>query len=141
MTNRLTVATANSVATPTGRPAALLLRWRPAVARLAPLGLVATITVAVAVRDPHGQGSWGVCPTLAIFGIDCPGCGSLRALHDLTAGRWSESVGHNALVVPAVLFLTYASFRRPGTRWSLIWAVAFLLFTILRNLPDSPLAA
>ncbi len=141
MTNHLEVASAQATAIPRGRPSGHLHRLRPTVIRFAPLGTVAAITAAAAVRDPHAPGSWGICPTLAIFGIDCPGCGSLRALHDLTAGNWSEAMGHNVLVAPAVLFIGYASIRRPGARWSLVWTVAFLLFTLLRNLPDSPLAA
>lgn len=130
------------VGAPAGRPPAASARsWRSTATRVAPLVLVAAITAAVTVRDPHGPGSWGVCPTQAICGIDCPGCGSLRALHDLTAGHWAESMGHNALVVPAILFIAYATVRLPGTRWSLAWTVVFLVFTVLRNLPGSPLAA
>lgn len=108
---------------------------------LVPLGIVLAITVAVAVRDPHQPGSWLVCPTRALFGVDCPGCGSMRGLHDLAHGHIAESIGHNALLIPGILFLVYAVFRRPGSRWAIAWGVVFAVFTILRNLPGSPLAA
>lgn len=108
--------------------------------RLLPLTALLAMTVAVTVRDPHQGGSWGVCPTYAIFGVYCPGCGSLRGLHDLAAGQVSESVGHNALLIPAIAFLLVAAFRRPGRLWSWFWLVLFLGFTVLRNLPGSPLA-
>lgn len=106
-----------------------------------PLGLVLALAVAVSIRDPHRSGSWAVCPTQALLGLDCPGCGSLRGLHDLARGNVTEAVGHNLLLIPGVLFLLYAVFKRPGSRWALIWGVAFVVFTVARNLPGSPLAA
>lgn len=109
--------------------------------RVAPLAVVLALTAAVALRDPHRAGSWAVCPTHALLGIDCPGCGSLRGLNDLAHGRVSESIGHNALLIPGVLFLAYAALRRPGSRWAVAWGVAFTVFVVLRNLPGSPLAA
>lgn len=108
--------------------------------RLLPLAVLLVAGVAVALRDPHQHGSWGVCPTYALFGVYCPGCGSLRGLHDLQAGRVAESVGHNALIIPAILFLAWTVFRRPGRTWSYVWLGLFLVFTVARNIPGSPLA-
>jgi hypothetical protein len=102
--------------------------------------VVALAAVAVTARDPHIHGSWGVCPTYAIFGIYCPGCGTLRALHDLVSGRTWESMGHNLLLIPALLFLCWGALARPGPRWSMVWLVALAGFTLARNLPGSPLA-
>jgi len=107
----------------------------------APLGVVAALLVAVTIRDPHQSGSWLVCPTRALLGVDCPGCGSLRGLHDLGQGDIGAAMGHNILLIPGILFFVYAVFRRPGSRWAVVWGVAFVLFTIVRNLPGSPLAA
>ena len=76
-------------------------RGRGRLGRYAPSLALLAITGAVALRDPHHQGAWGVCPTYQLLGVYCPGCGSLRALHDLAIGRWAEAVAHNALVVPA----------------------------------------
>ncbi len=109
-------------------------------ARLAPAGVVLAAALAVTVRDPHTSGSWGVCPTYAILGVYCPGCGSLRGLHDLVAGNWSEAIGHNALIVPGILFVAFSAVGRPGRWWGHAWLVAFLVFTVARNLPGSPLA-
>ena len=53
----------------------------------------------------------------------------------------AESIGHNALLIPGILFLVYAIFRRPGSRWAIAWGAVFVVFTVLRNLPGSPLAA
>lgn len=122
-------------------------RWMPAPdavprgrTQYAPVLAVAALGALVSVRDPHVPGAWAVCPTYAALGVFCPGCGSLRALHDLVAGRFAESVGHNALVVPGLAFLLYAAFRRPGSRWGWLWLAVFGLFTLARNLPGSPLA-
>jgi hypothetical protein len=108
--------------------------------RLAPLLVLLAITGAVVVRDPHAHGSWGLCPTYALSGFYCPGCGSLRALHDLGTGHWLEAVGHNALVIPAILFAGYCAVRSPGRAWAWIWLLAFAVFTLVRNLPGNPLA-
>lgn len=109
------------------------MRYLPAIAVLGIIG-------AVVARDPHHQGSWGICPTYALFGIYCPGCGSLRALHDVGTGQWSEAIGHNALVIPAILFIGYSAWRTPGRAWPWIWLALFAVFTVARNLPGSPLA-
>lgn len=114
---------------------------RVRAARFAPLAAVLTITAAVLVRDPHQHGTWGVCPTYALIGVYCPGCGTLRALHDLGTGQWAESVGHNALVIPAVAFFAYAALRTPDRAWAWCWLGAVIAFAVLRNLPGSPLAA
>lgn len=130
--------TRSPATTPATRPTNIIDRAGPG---LVPLVIVLALTVAVSVRDPHAPGSWLVCPSRALFGLDCPGCGSMRGLHDLAHGNLAESVGHNALLIPGILFLVYAIFRRPGSRWAIAWGAMFVVFTVLRNLPGSPLAA
>jgi hypothetical protein len=123
---------------------------------LAPLASAAAAVLAVVAlswRDPHVGGSWGLCPVYGITGHYCPGCGSLRAIHDLATGRWGEVVGHNVLVVPALVWLGWWWLSRvaavaggslaqpPSSRrscWILLAAVG--AFTLLRNLPGSALA-
>lgn len=43
------------------------------------------------------------CPFKALTGLDCPGCGSQRALHALLHGRFSEAWHYNAALLPALL--------------------------------------
>ena len=108
---------------------------------------------ALSWRDPHAGGSWGVCPVYGLTGQYCPGCGSLRAIHDLAEGRLGEAIGHNLLVVPALLWLGWWWLSRvtaamgaplaepPSSKrfcWTLLATLA--IFTLLRNLPGSPLA-
>ena len=71
-------------------------------------------TVALHFRDPHQEGSWGVCPYLLVTGQPCPGCGGLRAVNDLTRGDWVAALSSNALAVVFVLTL--------GVSWA-VWVV------------------
>ncbi|GAA1911674.1 hypothetical protein GCM10009737_11480 [Nocardioides lentus] len=128
-----------------------------AARRLAPPlaagGLVVAATAALAVRDPHAPGSWGVCPT-ALLGLDCPACGSLRAVHDLTALHLAEAASSNLLLVLALPVVVALWVRRvvllargpvpaldprrvPRAAW---WVLGALVvgFTVLRNTPLPP---
>src|SRR4051812_42007610 len=59
-------------------------------------------TWALHVRDPHASGSWGYCPWKLLTGMDCPGCGTLRAVNDLTNGDLIGAASSNLLFVAAV---------------------------------------
>lgn len=121
-------------------------RLLPPAVTIAGLGAA---TLALALRDPHVQGAWGLCPSQAV-GIDCPGCGCLRAVNDLTHLRVADALSSNlffvVLVVPVVVFLlgrwVVDAWRgtdrpaSPSTTPLLVAAgVALVVFTILRNLP------
>jgi hypothetical protein len=125
-------------------------RWQ----RIQPPVLVAAVVLgtglALHLRDPHQQGSWGFCPWLLLTGTYCPGCGGLRGVNDLTNGDVLAAAGSNLLLVaavPAALALWVRSVlqrwrgaRRPWppTRVNAAWALgsgAVLLFWVLRNLP------
>lgn len=100
----------------------------------------------LAVRSPHVRGSYGFCPS-ALLGMACPGCGGLRATHDLVHGDVASAWAHNPLVVlalPALLALVVrwgwdAAHRQPP--WSPpTWlgvsaAVVLLAFWVARNVP------
>ena len=66
---------------------------REAVAPLAVGALVAAATAYVGAVDPNRPGHYVTCPLLALTGLACPGCGGLRATHDLVhldlAAAWS----------------------------------------------------
>lgn len=114
---------------------------------------VVTGLAALVVRDPHGGGSYGICPSLLLLGVYCPGCGALRGTHDLVTGDVVEAVGHNLLLVPALAWLAWwwLAQATSGTRlavrgpwdsarfaYGLLAVVA--VFAVVRNLPGSPLA-
>ena len=108
---------------------------------------------ALVLRDPHSNGSWGVCPLLEVTGLYCPGCGSLRGLHDLVVGNIGEAVSHNALLLPSLAWLlwwwfaqaaasTGRSMAGPPTsaRFCHLLLLTLTVFTLARNLPASALA-
>lgn len=125
----------------------------------APLWVAASATVvcaAVWAGDPTTpNGPLPVCPTKALLGIDCPGCGSMRMLYSLMHGNLSAAARFNALALAAMVLLVWAYLawtygRLTGTRvrswqhgrWSA--AVALMLtvvWFVVRNLPFAPFSA
>lgn len=114
-------------------------------------GVVGVATVALHLRDPHQSGSWGYCPWKLLTGLDCPGCGSLRAVNDLTNGHLVAAASSNLLfvaMVPVAVAMWVVWLRRswsgePGPARSAratraAWTAAVVVvvvFTVLRNTP------
>lgn len=72
----------------------------------------------VAAVDPNEPGHYPLCPSLALLGIDCPGCGLTRGTHDLIQGDVAGALDHNILlvvVVPLTLVLWLGWVRRAWT--------------------------
>lgn len=118
------------------------------------LGGLAAATVALHLRDPHTSGSYGYCPS-ALLGLDCPGCGGLRAVNDLTHLRLLDAASSNLLLVLALPLALVALVRWTGDQWrgrsrpalpgfnrvtTTAVVVVMVAFTVLRNLPGSWLA-
>jgi hypothetical protein len=85
------------------------------------------------------------CVFHSITGLACPGCGSLRAVHNLLHGEFAAAFRLNPLMMvllPAVagmwLARREAAFTALRPVW--IWVVlsVILLFSVLRNLPMAP---
>jgi hypothetical protein len=138
----------------------VLRRDRGRLARLrSPLltaGAAGALALALHVRDPHTSGSWGVCPWLLLTGTWCPGCGSLRAVHDLTDGDVAAAASSNLLLVLALPLVVLLWARWTRRAWSdpdpapsravavsprraqllvALFAVVAVVFGVLRNLP------
>src|SRR5579859_4257694 len=121
--------------------------WHPATwPGLAAAGAAAAVGY-VAVVSPLTPGHYPVCPFYALTGYYCPGCGTLRAVHELAHGHLAQAVGYNLLTVLMLPVLGYfwaawlaRSFRREPRRnlahpaW--VWGFAALLvaFWVTRNL-------
>src|SRR4029077_17867065 len=135
---------------------------RPRSPRLslgAPLAGAAGTTLACAaiwVGDPTTpHGPLPVCPTKALLGIDCPGCGSLRMLYSLMHGDLVAAARFNALALVAVGLLLWAyvawtygrvAGRRIGSwqhrRWSAALTLTLVLaWFVVRNIPFAPFTA
>jgi hypothetical protein len=115
-------------------------------------GLVAAAAAGAAVLfffDPARCAIYPVCPWHALTGWDCPGCGTLRAMHQLSHGHWAAAWRLNPLAVallPAGLWLGLRelAWQTCGKKWPGLvtrpffgWALLALVivFGIVRNLP------
>lgn len=62
----------------------------------------------LAMVNPNEAGHYPVCPSRALLGIDCPGCGGLRGMNCLLHGDVAGALDHNLLllvIVPAAVVL------------------------------------
>ncbi|WP_232003577.1 DUF2752 domain-containing protein [Mycobacterium sp. 1465703.0] len=111
---------------------------------------------AVWAGDPTTpNGPLPVCPTKALLGIDCPGCGSLRMVYSLMHGNLLAAARFNALGLAAVVLLAWAYFswtygrlvgRRVRSwqhrRWAAPVTLALVLaWFVVRNIPVAPFSA
>ena len=155
----MTPSAAERVDRPPARPTggssgALAVESISRARRLAPPILLAggllAASVALHLRDPNRSGSWGFCPWLVMTGTACPGCGGLRAVHDLTHGDVAAALSSNAVLVGSLPLLACLWARSVVHRWRderpslppavVAWsggvALAVLLaFWVVRNLP------
>ncbi len=110
--------------------------------------MIGAAGLALVLRDPHASGSWGVCPLYALTGWYCPGCGGLRATHDLLVGDLAGAWGMNplwTLLAPMVVGLWgwWAVRRWQGKpvglripdRWLVVGLVVLLGYGLARNVP------
>lgn len=104
-------------------------------------------------RDPAHSRLFPPCPFHYLTGLYCPGCGSLRALHQLLNGHPGAALGLNPLMVVCLPFIVYGLlaeamrlfFNRPlpmpfiRAHW--IWTLfgVIVLYGIARNIPAWPL--
>ncbi|WP_286175274.1 DUF2752 domain-containing protein [Mycobacterium sp. DL99] len=65
--------------------------------------------VAIWFGDPTTPGGpLPVCPTKLLFGVSCPGCGSLRMIYSLQHGDIVAAIGFNVVTLLALALLSYA---------------------------------
>jgi hypothetical protein len=125
----------------------------------APLMVAASSTLvcaAIWVGDPTTpHGPLPVCPTKALLGIDCPGCGSLRMLYSLMHGNLVAAARFNALGLAALVLLVWAYLawtygRVTGRRirswqhqrWSAVVTLSLVVaWFVVRNIPFAPFNA
>jgi Protein of unknown function (DUF2752) len=122
-------------------------RSRRLAAPLALAAVVGAASLALHLRDPHTQGSWGACPLLAVTGFSCPGCGGLRAVNDLTHLDVIAAASSNLYFVASIPLLVvgwlvwvrhaWAGTRTAGPSTPLVVAMLVLLmvFWVVRNTP------
>jgi uncharacterized protein DUF2752 len=114
--------------------------------------VVAPAMVMLEFFDPATSGVFPPCPLRYLTGWYCPGCGSLRAMHQLLHGNLSAAWALNPLTVLLLPFLTYgiASYalfeirgrHLPQLFLPAVWIRGFcaliILFGVARNIPVHP---
>ncbi len=103
--------------------------------------------------DPADSFFYVPCPFHLITGFYCPGCGSLRAIHELLHMRFISAFKLNPLLVASIPLLAYLTLRLHFSRSGkyslkldipafpvLIYLVIIILFWIIRNIPANPLS-
>ena len=129
-------------------------RWTHA-RRWAALELFAVAAAAAFLYavNPSQWSPWLQCPFHAVTGLDCPGCGTVRALHQLLHGHVLAALRLNALSMSLLPFLGYPflsnvmlvargrGFPRVMVPWAVGWSLVavVLAFWVLRNIPVWPL--
>lgn len=102
--------------------------------------------------NPASTFIYPTCPFFWVTGCYCPGCGSLRALHQLMRGHLLTAFGLNPLMMLSLPFLGYSAlsqarlamvgsplksvFIGPRPIWGLL--VLILSYWVLRNVPVYP---
>ena len=100
------------------------------------------------VFDPLKSSFFPSCPFKSFTGLDCPGCGSQRAIHELMHLNFKKAFEYNALLVlsiPYLLLLMVFNFESVKQRfpklerilfgWKSVWIISIIviLFFIFRN--------
>ncbi len=101
--------------------------------------------------EPKGQAFFPQCQFHRVTGLQCPGCGSTRALHHLLNGSITDALRSNAMLIallPVGMVVGVRGFRswwRGGEFLPFIggrlvwWGVGVMLaFFVLRNIPARP---
>jgi hypothetical protein len=104
------------------------------------LGVLGVLSVLWAY-NPETRPIFPPCPFLRLTGLYCPGCGTLRALHHLLRGNFSEAVRYNVLTLVALGFMAIyggsTSLRKqPKVSLVVLWVVVG--YFVLRNIPVLP---
>ena len=101
--------------------------------------------------NPAQSGFYPLCLFHSTTGLLCPGCGSLRAMHQLLHGNVIAALHCNLLLVGSVPLLAafgvqYVFLKqqkkplvfRVHTVWLYALTAALVVFSVLRNLPAEP---
>ena len=116
----------------------------------APLAVVAVLMLYF--MDPATSRLFPPCPLRYLTGWYCPGCGSLRALHELLRGNPRAAWALNPLTVVLLPFLiygmaSYVLFELRGRYlprvllpavWIWILCAVIISFGVARNIPMHP---
>jgi hypothetical protein len=101
----------------------------------------------VGLVDPHKPDSiFPICPFRVLTGLNCPGCGALRMIHDVLHGHLVAAINDNiVLLIGIPLLAGWMVLRGRGGKMPLTLPTAaavmitLVAWTVVRNLPGFPL--
>jgi hypothetical protein len=116
---------------------------------VAPMAIIAFAATILFLFPPAQYSFYPRCPIHEFLHLECPGCGTIRALAALLHGRLAEAFRFNALIVsllPVAGAYAIRCYIRFLQRRPLLWLqmppaatylafAATILFTVMRNLP------
>lgn len=118
---------------------------------MAGAALVAGGCLYLALVDPNTSSAYPPCPLKVLTGLDCAGCGGLRATHALLTGDPVRAADHNLLAVALLPLLAYVVLRwalrrtgreLPALRWhpamTFVAVAVVVAYSVVRNLPWGP---
>ncbi len=113
---------------------------------------VGLLLVPLFLFDPSRHGFFPRCLFHEVTGLNCPGCGGLRAAHQILHGHLKEAFALNPLLIllaPVLGWFGAAQvwrattgrelahpFKHPAWIWALV--IIVVVFGIARNLPIPP---
>lgn len=110
---------------------------RPRARRMVAPVLTAVLSLGalgyLSMVDPNEPGHYPLCPTKALLGIDCPGCGCMRGLYSLTQGDIAGAANHNILLLIAVPFVIVLWVRWVMHSWRGVSPAVSMRTSRLRN--------
>jgi len=122
-------------------------RWQTAVFVAGGLGACAYL----AIVDPNMSSAYPQCPLRALTGLDCAGCGGLRATHALLTGDVVRAADQNLLLVLSLPLIAYGLLRLladrfgwnvprvPWRPWMTVAAAVVVVgFSVVRNVAWGP---
>jgi hypothetical protein len=123
-------------------------RTRMLIAGAAVIGLGAVCAYTFLVDPNNPDNAYPKCPLKAFTGIDCPGCGGLRATNALLHGDVLGAADHNILALVLLPIMAFMFIRWvlaqfditvPTIHWprAFVWITPLVLvvFTVARNVP------
>lgn len=115
--------------------------------------LIIALAIIYYLFNPAKYGFFPKCPFHTLTGLDCPGCGSQRAIYSLLHGDLRQAISYNLLLVISLPFLlVQLSYKirsfilKRDIRWKILYHpltpkiifVIVMIFWIARNIPATP---
>jgi len=111
-------------------------------------GLFVALLVVLFCFNPANHSFYPFCAFHRLTGLQCPGCGGLRAAHQMLHGHVVTAFRYNPLVVLAAPVVAFVALRRlwrgpqkekvshrRQARWAWFAFTVLVVFWIVRNLP------